>query len=128
MKKVQNEIQPFKILHYRGGETYSVILEQDNYWYDWVQEVKIKSSKYGDGHCYDDAFREYLIKKYYNLHERLNYDSENGMFCVYCKNRKDANEVAQKLSDLYKDEEKMINLIKYVKQKYNYQFDIDIKI
>ena len=57
---------------------------------------------------------------------KLNYDSENGMFCVYTNDIRIADEVAYKLSNLYKDENKMIELIKETKEKYGYIFDVHI--
>lgn len=48
------------------------------------------------------------------------------MFCVYTNDMKIADEVAYKLSALYKDENKMIELIKDTKNKYGYVFDVHI--
>lgn len=50
------------------------------------------------------------------------------MFCVYCKSLEDAKLVATELSTLYNDENKMLELIKNTKEKYQYEFDIDVKI
>lgn len=119
-------IKPFHIMKH-DKDTFSVFLEQSDYHYDWLQEKKIEPN-YGDGHCYNDLFRDYLNTKDTNLNSRLNYDSENGMFCVYCKNKKDAEEVCFELSKLYKDEDKMIQLIKDTKQKYNYMFISKVSI
>ncbi len=105
---------------------YGVILYQSDYCYDWVDEEKTESCYYGDGHCYEDAFRDYLENNFSELNKRLEYDSENGMFCVYCQNKKDADKVAHELSLLYNDEIKMINLIKNTKKKYSYVFDVRI--
>ena len=49
-------IKPFKII--KNDDNYSVILDQDDYQYDWLSEVKEKSC-YGDGHCYNDLFSDY---------------------------------------------------------------------
>lgn len=121
----KNNNKPFKIFKHEDN-SYVVYLDQSDYCYDWVDEVKTKSCQYGDGHCYDDAFRDYLEEHFSELNQRLNYDSENGMFCVYCQNKKDANAVAHELSLLYNDESKMLNLIKDTKQKYDYVFDVRI--
>lgn len=123
----ENTIKPFSIFKY-DDETFSVSLDQDDYWYDWVKELKTEPNHYGDGHCYNDAFNDYLETNFKYLNDRLKYDSENGMFCVYCNDIKDAEEVAYELSVLYKDENKMINLIKETKQKYDYVFDVNINI
>jgi hypothetical protein len=48
------------------------------------------------------------------------------MFCVYTNDIRIADEVAYKLSNLYKDENKMIELIKETKEKYGYIFDVHI--
>ncbi len=116
-------IKPFKII--KNDDNYSVILDQDDYQYDWLSEVKEKSC-YGDGHCYNDLFSDYLSSNFLKLNQKLNYDSENGMFCVYCKNLFDAEEVAYELSKLYKNENKMIDWIKNTKEKYGYSFDMKI--
>lgn len=126
-KWFMNYIKPFQIMKL-DKDTFSVYLDQSDYHYDWVQEKKIEPNYYGDGHCYDDLFKDYLNEIHTNLNERLNYDSENGMFCVYCKNKKDAEQVCFELSKLYKDEDKMIQLIKDTKQKYNYIFDVKVSI
>ncbi len=63
-----------------------------------------------------------------SLNKSVDYDSENGMFCVYCKSLEDAKLVATELSTLYNDENKMLELIKNTKEKYQYEFDIDVKI
>lgn len=122
-----NYIKPFHIMKHNKN-TFSVFLDQSNYHYDWVQEKKTEPNYYGDGHCYDDLFRDYLNTNDINLNSRLNYDSENGMFCVYCKNKQDAEKVCFELSKLYKDENKMIQLIKDTKQKYDYIFDVEVSI
>lgn len=122
-----NYIKPFHIMKH-DKNTFSVFLDQSDFHYDWVQEKKIEPNYYGDGNCYDDLFRDYLNTNDINLNSRLNYDSENGMFCIYCKNKQDAEKVCFELSKLYKDEDKMIQLIKDTKQKYNYIFDVEVSI
>lgn len=69
-----------------------------------------------------------MEQKNTSLNERLDYDSENGMFCVYCKSLKDAELVANELSLLYNNENKMLELIKNTKIKYQYEFNFDINI
>ncbi len=118
---------PFEIFEYNKN-LYAVLLDQEDYCYDWVLEKKTISCRYGDGHCYNDAFHDYLEQKNTSLNERLDYDSENGMFCVYCKSLKDAELVANKLSMLYNNENKMLELIKNTKIKYQYEFNFDINI
>lgn len=122
----ENAIKPFKILQLDEDSNFSVILDQNDYWYDWLEEVKSENNHYGDGHCYEDAFKDYIESNFNYLHKRIKYDSENGMFCVYCKDIKDAEELSYELTTLYKDEDKMLNLIKETKQKYDYEFDIKI--
>lgn len=118
------QISPFKIISFKD-ENFSVLLDQSDYCYDWVNEIK-SNIPYGDGHCYNDAFFEYLEKSSSLLNNKLNYDSENGMLCVYTNDIRIADEVAYKLSNLYKDENKMIELIKETKEKYGYIFDVHI--
>ena len=125
-KWFKEKIKPFQLYKFDNKELYSVSLDQINYWYDWKNEIKDSSSPFGDGHCYNDAFNLYLSKNKSKLNDRLNYDSENGMFSVYCNTLKDAEEVAYTLSKLYKNEKKMINLIKDTKSNYGYSFDIYI--
>ena len=122
----ENAIKPFSITHYDEDSDFSVILWQDDYWYDWLEEIKTENNHYGDGHCYEDAFKDYVESNFNDLHKRIKYDSENGMFCAYCNDIKDAEELTYELVTLYKDEFKMLNLIKETKQKYGYQFDISI--
>ena len=117
-------ISPFRIHDFENGQ-FSVSLDQSEYWYDWNEEIK-SDSPYGDGHCYNDAFYDYLGKVSKTLNSKLNYDSENGMFCVYTDDIRIADEVAYKLSQLYKDEDKMIELIKDTKANYGYVFDVHI--
>ena len=69
---------------------------------------------------------DYLEKNYPSLNKQLHYDSENGMFCTYCKDEDIADEVATILATLYGDEKKMIELIKQTKKDHNYEFDIKI--
>lgn len=126
-KWFKNYIKPFDLMKH-DNHTYGVYLHQGDYHYDWVQEKKIEPNYYGDGHCYDDLFKDYLEDNFSSLNSRLNYDSENGMFCVYCQNKHDTEQVCFELSKLYKDEEKMIQLIKNTKQKYDYIFDTNISI
>ena len=122
--ELKKEIKPFTFSK-MDGEEYSITLYQDDYIYDWLNETK--GTGYGDGHCYNDLFRDYLIGKLGFDNEKLLYDSENGMFCVYCDGKRLAEKVAYELSNLYKNEEKMIELIKKTKEKYNYVFrSIDI--
>ena len=104
----------------------SVFLFEQDFCYDFFQEVKNDEPYYGNGYTYEDVFKDYLSDNYPNLSKKLEYDTEMGMFCVYCEDMKTADEVALILNDLYKDEEKMIDLIKVAKEKYNYEFDIKI--
>lgn len=123
-KWFNNYLKPFKIT--RLDDVYSVCLFDYNYYYDWLDEEKTKTAKYGDGHCYEDAFSDYLndYKKYFD--DFLEYDSERSMFCVYCQNKKDAESVAYILSKLYKDKRKMLDLIRVTKKNYDYEFDFSI--
>lgn len=121
----EKQIKPFYIMKH-SDDLFSVSLSNDDFWYDWIEERKIISNHYGDGYCYEDAFKNYLEDNFNYLHKRVKYDSENGMFCLYCNNIEDAEEICYELSNLYNDEQKMINLIKHIKYKYNYNFDINI--
>lgn len=123
-KWFKESLEPFRL--FEGDYSYSVLLDQSNYQYDWVDENKINHPTYGDGHCYDQLFNDYLEKNFPELYSRLEFDSENGMFCVNCENKLDAEEVSYELSTLYKDENKMIDLIKETKNIYNYSFNINI--
>ena len=107
-------------------DTFSVNLYQEYYKYDWVTEKKTDDPVYSGGNCYEDLFRDYMESYDKELNKRLNYDSENSMFCVYAPTMRDADSVAVALSKLYKDEKRMIELIKQTKEKYNYDFDIRI--
>ena len=123
----RKSISPFKIIKHNNNN-YAVILDQKYFCYDWVDEIKTNNAKYGDGHCYEDAFFEYLDSKAYRgyITNVLHFDSENGMFCVYCENQKDADSISYLLSSLYKDEEKMLNLIRKTKKEYDYDFNFTI--
>ncbi len=120
-----NKIKPFEIYEHENN-LYSVCLDQSDYCYDWLNEKKTKSSRNGDGYCYEDLFIDYLDENFAELSQKLNFDSESGMFCVYCQNKEDADKVAHELSLLYNNETKMINLIKNTKKLYDYVFDISI--
>lgn len=121
----RKSISPFKIIKHNNNN-YAVILDQKHFCYDWLDEIKTSDVKYGDGHCYDDAFFEYLEQNKNYINGVLKFDSENGMFCVYCENQKDADSICYLLSSLYKNEEKMINLIRDIKKQYDYDFDFSI--
>ena len=123
----QNEIKPFKVFD-NNDSTYSVILDQSNYFYDWLEEKKKDKVIYGDGHCYEDAFKQYLESELNSLAERINYDSENGMFCANCDDIKDAEELAYELSIVYKNEDNMLDLIKRTKEINGYEFERNINI
>ncbi len=117
-------LKPFDIIKYNSK--FSVCLHNTDFKYDWVQEIQTKNNVYGDGHCYNDLFFDYLRDNFESLCKRLYFDSENGMFCVRCVNKHDAEEVSFILSKLYKNEEKMIQLIKDTKLNRGYEFDIRI--
>lgn len=121
----ESRFKPFNIYEFDSGNI-SVILDQYDYNYDFYEEMQNDEPYYGDGHCYEDLFRDYISDNFPKLSNKLNYDSENGMFCVYCDDMKTADEIADKLSTLYKDENKMIDLIRQTKERYNYEFDIKI--
>lgn len=123
----KESIKPFRLCKHDDGIV-SVLLDYDNYWYDWKDEIKKVPSEYGDGHCYEYLFNHYLTTNYEELSYKLNYDSENGMFCVYCENMKDAKRVSSILSKLYNDETKMLKLIKETKKAYDINFDMDMYI
>lgn len=116
------QIKPFEILNSEDGY-YSVNLHYYDYHYDWKNEIVTNdNAEYGDGHDYNDLFYEYLDKHFKSLNNSLKYDSEMSMFCVYCHNKEDAENVAYELSKLYKDEKKMLDLIKELKEKRDYIF------
>lgn len=115
-------IKPFRIL--KHSDLISVHLSEENFCYDWLEEKKYAKDPYSNGYYYDDLFKNYIEKNFADLSKRLNYDSESGMFCVYCANMKDAEEVIYELAKLYRDEKKMIELIKDYKELKNILFSI----
>jgi len=117
-------IEPFALFCCDETSHISINLNQEDYWYDWLEEKKLEHRRYGDGHCYNDLFEEYLEKNFPDLNKGLKYDSENGMFCVYCEDIKTAEEVIYELAKLYKNEDKMIELIKEHKALRDIQFSI----
>lgn len=121
----EKRFKPFNILEHDNGDVSVFLFEQD-FCYDFFHEVKNDEPYYGNGYTYEDVFKDYLSDNYPNLSKKLEYDTEMGMFCVYCEDMKTADEVALILNDLYKDENKMIDLIKVAKEKYDYEFDIKI--
>ena len=112
--------KPFRILDHENG-LISITLDQDDFWYDWKNEVKDPSSHWGDGHQYDELFHNYLNTV--GGVSDLDFDSENGMFCVYAHNMKDAKKVATLLSKLYNDESKMIDKIKKLNLQHDTVYD-----
>lgn len=124
-KWFEDSIKPFRIMKH-SDDKYSVILSQENYEYDWLSESKTKS-RYGDGHDYEEVFKKYIEEELSHLVPTIRYDSENGMFCLYCKSNNDAEEICYGLSCLYKNEDKMIQLIKEIKA-IHFNEECDIKI
>lgn len=117
-------IEPFDLFQYDEKSDISINLDYENYWYDWLEEKKLEHGRYGDGHCYNDIFEEYLEKNFTDLNKGLKYDSESGMFCVYCESMELAEEVIYELAKLYKDEDKMVELIKAYKDLNNIHIEI----
>ena len=118
-KWFSKKVKPFRIIEHDNGQ-YTILLHQGDFWYDWKHDKK-QDSRYGDGYCYEDAFYNYL-KNNVNYANDLEYDSENGMVCIYTVDKKIADLVAYKLSKLYKDEKEMIKLIKQTKKEKGYNF------
>lgn len=118
--EVIESYKPFRILDHGDG-LISITLDQDDFWYDWKNEVKDPSSHWGDGHQYDELFHDYLNT--FSGVSDLDFDSENGMFCVYVHNMKDAKKVATLLSKLYNDESKMIDKIKKLNLQHDTVYD-----
>ena len=110
----EDAIRPFRIMKH-DDDKYSVILSQEDFEYDWLNEIKNKSV-YGDGYDYEKVFKKCIEEELIHLVPTIMYDSESGMFCLYCKSNNDAEEISYHLSSLYKDEEKMIKRIKEVKE------------
>ena len=118
-----DEIKPFKIVGY--DDMFSVVLDEKDFCYDWENEKVTDTPYYGDGYCYEDAFCKYIEDNNKALNDGLNYDCEMSMFCVYCDSVTTASEVAYMLSELYKNEDKMLEIIKELKEKYDYEFSME---
>ena len=121
----EKRFKPFNIYEFDSGNI-SLTLDQEDYNYDWKEELVNDEPYYGDGHCYEDLFKDYIVDNDSKIINKLSFDSENGMFCVYIDDMKTADKVALMLSSLYKDENKMIELIKKTKENYGYKFEINI--
>ena len=110
LKWFEESIVPFDIIElFDSG--YSIILDQEYYEYDWLTESRTKSN-YGDGHDYEFIFKLFISDKLSYLNSSLKFDSENGMFCVSCNDIEKVIELIYELSCLYKNENKMIKLIR----------------
>ena len=89
-------------------------------------KLKIKAS-INNAKIFKEILNEYntfynYLKNNVNYANDLEYDSENGMVCIYTIDKKIADLVAYKLSKLYKDEKEMIKLIKQTKKEKGYNF------
>lgn len=117
-------IKPFDIMKHSDND-FSITLDEDDFNYDWLGEVR-SQSEYGDGYDYEEVFKLHIDRELPYLNSSLKYDSESGMFCVYCNNVEKTEELVYELSCLYKDEKKMLDLIKEVKAIDD--IDCDFKI
>ncbi len=102
--------KPFEIFACENG--YAICLDQDDY------IKKSKKSILGNGHDYERVFKDYINSNFNDLKSIIKYDSKNSIFCAYCETLKQAEDVCYELSKLYKDKDKMIELITN-KEKYN---------
>lgn len=99
------KIDPFKLMDYNDGN-YSITLDQDYY----LKDIKINDTgNYYemDGHEYENLFKKYIKDDLPYLLGDLDFDSESGMFCVYCHNEQLAQELVYNLAKLYKDSNRM---------------------
>ena len=74
---------------------YSVTLDQMYYYKDLSF----------DGYSYEELFKLYIEDNLSHLSNDIQYDSENGMVCLYTKEEETAEELAYELSKVYKTKE-----------------------
>lgn len=68
----EKQIKPFYIMKH-SDDLFSVSLSNNDFWYDWIEERKIIPNHYGDGYCYEDAFKNYLEDNFkYNYNFDIN--------------------------------------------------------
>lgn len=123
-KWFKKQYSPFEIIEH-NIHNYDIILRQDNFEYDYLTGAH-KKSEYGDGYFYEKIFKKYFEEKIPYFSRKLKYDSENDMFCLCCDSRNRTEELALILSNLYKDEKTMLELINKVKNDNSISYDIKI--
>jgi len=123
------DISPFTTSGYdpteyggKGQVSYSILLSRFVYDFKVCKKLGEDETRYGSGYEYEQIFQDYLDEIGYAQSSQLHYDSENGMFCVYSYNKDVAIEVGKLLTDLYKQEAKMLKLIKEGNKKYGWRW------
>lgn len=106
----------------KGQVSYSILLSKFVYDFKVCKKLGEEETRYGSGYEYEKIFQDYLDEIGYTQSSQLHYDSENGMFCVYSYNKDVAIEVGKLLTDLYKQEAKMLKLIKEGNKKYGWRW------
>lgn len=124
-KWYQKAIKPFELIKYEDDNEFSVVLREGYYKY---RLFSINSAyKNADGHVHEMIFRNYIDDNFPHLSNLINYDSESGMFCLYSDSIDVSEEAAYELSKLYKDDYKMMDIIKNLKSFDHETFKCNIK-
>lgn len=79
----KKEIAPFTWVEY--GESASVCLNGGEYLQE-VFDTRADEGFEGSGYDWESLAKVFLKEKCSDLIEKINFDSEAGMFCVYSKN------------------------------------------
>lgn len=126
-KWFKESINPFKIMK-NYDESYSILLNQEDFNYDWSNRFRNKINKLGNGYNYEYIFMEYIRENFDYLDRKLVYDSEFSMFCASCSDEQDIEETAYELSKLYKNEIEMKKLINNALKFGDIQFSNNVNM
>jgi hypothetical protein len=111
MTSFDKEISPFTFLRNAEEKNYSLSLETGEYKIECFNKFSNKGFL-GNGYDWNAVFKAFVTNKCPEQLNKLTFDSEAGLFCVFTKNRTLLKELAADFKKACEDDVTFINLLK----------------
>lgn len=114
--KSMDDFSPFQIMEYDG--TYSLILETGGGYLENIFEAREDEGMLANGYGWEALAMAFIETDCPEYEDVLDFDSEAGMFCVYCDDGETLKNFARSFKAACEDEDKIKDILSKADPEY----------